>query len=75
MADTMTLTEHMEMCKQVFTKSNHRWKKTEDGEIDWFATGGGYHNGPECEDCGYGRCVHCNCGDEIPNCPNDQAEL
>lgn len=66
---TLTLTQWIEVEKAVFLKSNHRWKKDEYGKVDWFAHGSGFHNGPECEACGYGRCVHCNSGDKIPECP------
>lgn len=57
--------------KRVFTESDHKWiqRAEEDGGgIDWFRLSGGYCNGPECEQCGYHKCVHCNCGDPIPKC-------
>ena len=37
----------------------HRWKKYDDGEIDFFAWDSGYCNGPQCLDCGESFCVHC----------------
>lgn len=64
----MTLEEHMQKNESVFLDSNHRWMRNSDGDIDWFASVGGFHNGPMCEDCGYSRCVHCNGGDPIPDC-------
>ena len=41
-------------------KSNkHIWRKTEGGEVDYFAFDFEYHNGPECEICGFHFCEHC----------------
>lgn len=53
--------------------NGHTWKRDTfvypDGYVgvDHFATTSGeYHNGPECETCGYGFCEHCT--HEIPKC-------
>lgn len=43
--------------------TKHRWKMCgyeENDEIDDFAYGVGYHNGPECVDCGFYFCQHCD---------------
>lgn len=37
----------------------HAWELTEDGDIDFLASGFGYHNGPRCKKCGYSFCEHC----------------
>jgi hypothetical protein len=37
----------------------HRWRLDEFGEIDVFGFEARNHNGPVCEDCGYGFCHHC----------------
>lgn len=40
----------------------HVWKRAEwnDNEtIDTFALSEGYHNGPECINCGFSFCMHC----------------
>lgn len=46
----------------------HIWKRSR-GAIDVFAYEGGYHNGPECVNCGYGFCHHCKDGPDH-DCPN-----
>jgi len=33
----------------------------------------GYHNGPECESCGFNYCHHCT--KEVPPCPRPRPEL
>lgn len=37
----------------------HKWAQ-EDGQVDIFAYyEGNIHNGPQCVNCGYGFCHHC----------------
>jgi hypothetical protein len=55
--------------------NGHTWKRDEYGGypdgyvgVDVFAVEGGYHNGPECETCGYGFCMHCTSVETIPKC-------
>ena len=42
----------------------HNWKMCSytsiPDEIDTFAFESGFHNGPECEDCGFNFCEHCS---------------
>lgn len=48
------------------TLPHHKWHVNKYGNIDEFAVGIGYHNGPECVRCGKSFCQHCNpeCYDE-----------
>lgn len=38
---------------------SHKWYRNKYGEIDMCAFNYDFHNGPICEKCGYGFCVHC----------------
>lgn len=39
----------------------HKWRKNDyNGDDDVFAYESGYHNGPECETCGFFFCKHCD---------------
>lgn len=48
----------------------HRLVVDEEGQIDVFAgVSGGIHNGPQCTECGWACCMHCNHDfDAIPQC-------
>jgi hypothetical protein len=37
----------------------HQWMLDKDGNVDRWRVCDGYHNGPECEVCGYAFCEHC----------------
>lgn len=37
----------------------HAWRRNEYGEIDFWATESGYHNGPMCDRCYDAFCEHC----------------
>lgn len=39
--------------------SEHDWERDKNGEIDDFAFGVGYCNGPMCKRCFYSFCEHC----------------
>lgn len=54
------------------SRRGHVWR-TEDGELDLFGYEHGHHNGPICENCGYGFCHHCQ---DLPDedCPSPQGE-
>lgn len=54
----------------------HDWLRTSDGEIDMMGMDADTHNGPACQRCGYGFCIHCEgdagytaepCQRSIPN--------
>lgn len=55
----------------------HKWKKDEDGKIDYWAWEYEFCNGVVCERCGKSVCVHCNpdydklddCEANIYSCP------
>lgn len=57
----------------------HVWKRDDivfpDGYVppDTFAYSIGYHNGPECESCGFSYCIHCT--SRITKCPRPIPEL
>jgi hypothetical protein len=64
--------------------TKHTWKTQDwdgpDGDIDLFAYEAGYHNGPECADCGFFFCHHCDpdgyeteCGE--PARPGDPSKI
>lgn len=61
----------------------HQWRRNEYGNIDEFAMGFGYHNGPVCERCGYSFCEHCepngwkntDCVIDEYFCPNCERKL
>ena len=38
----------------------HNWQKDENGNVDEWAWGNGFHNGVFCVDCGKSVCVCCN---------------
>lgn len=40
--------------------AEHDWKRDKNGEIDTFAWGAGYCNGPVCARCWHSECEHCN---------------
>lgn len=37
----------------------HNWLRNSDGEIDMMGMDADRHNGPACQRCGYGFCIHC----------------
>jgi hypothetical protein len=37
----------------------HKWLLGEDGKINFCTFNENYHNGPECQVCGYSFCEHC----------------
>lgn len=45
--------------KKVYPK--HKWVR-DGGKIDFFAFAVGYHNGPQCDRCGFSYCEHCQDG-------------
>jgi hypothetical protein len=59
----------------------HTWKRDDvvypDGYVpaDLFALSEGFHNGPECDSCGYSFCHHCTPLSEIPDCTRPVPEL
>lgn len=44
---------------QRYSNKGHVWELSEYGDINFFAYGSGFHNGPRCTVCGYGFCHHC----------------
>lgn len=38
----------------------HDWERDKNGDIDYFAYEGDYHNGPACMRCNYAFCIHCD---------------
>lgn len=45
---------------KITTKNKeHRWKRDENGEIDYWAWGNDLHAGPQCEVCGTSFCSFC----------------
>jgi hypothetical protein len=46
-----------------------------DGDVDFFVTDHGHHNGPGCETCLWTCCEHCEGIDDIPECDNPCLEL
>lgn len=40
--------------------SSHKWKKDEEGRIDYWVWEVGFCNGPQCERCGRVTCIFCN---------------
>jgi hypothetical protein len=59
--------------KLIEIANDHNWQLAgyEDSKgplIDFMAGDfAGYHNGPECVDCGFSFCMHCT--SDIPPCP------
>lgn len=48
----------------------------EDGaEVNWFASSGGGHNGPECKVCGWSCCHHCASFLDIPKCEGVEKKI
>lgn len=64
--------------KKVAEKHGHVWKTYNDSYsddfdihdniINTFAYSSGYHNGPECKNCGFTFCMHCTPEFDIPAC-------
>lgn len=55
----------------------HRFKRDRFGEIDDMAWDYEFHNGPECEVCGWCPCVHCALhtdGFNVPQCVSPTAD-
>jgi len=48
---------------------SHLWYKTDDGRIDEWRLDVDYHNGPECQVCGYTPCMHCHPDYMEDKCP------
>lgn len=48
---------------------SHLWYKTDDGRIDEWRFDVDYHNGPECQVCGYTPCMHCHPDYMKDKCP------
>ena len=38
----------------------HDWERDKNGDIDYLAYDGDYHNGPACARCNYAFCIHCD---------------
>jgi hypothetical protein len=67
----MTFEQHQEAWLTQAKAQGHTLRVDEDGDVDIFAVEGGYHNGPACETCGWGACMHCLSADEIPACTTE----
>lgn len=52
----------------------HKWLLREDGTINEFAFNQGFCNGPVCEICGSGVCVHCNPDWKQSKCDDEHFE-
>lgn len=42
-----------------FIEKGHVLQLDEDGSVDYFAMDSGFHNGPQCVECGEMWCQHC----------------
>lgn len=51
-----------------FKVAGHDPIMDEDGDPDWFAMSGGYHNGLGCIKCDYSPCCHCTAIKDIEPC-------
>lgn len=60
---------HGHVWKTIYDSNPSLYKNSEySKQIDFFAYESGYHNGPQCKNCGFSFCHHCKNEMEIPKC-------
>ena len=60
--------------REAFIAAGHSFVKDGDGNPDFFVISQEFHNGPECETCGWSCCQHCTPKSDIPVCDGGKYE-
>jgi len=68
----MTFDEWRKRWFETAEERGHKLIRDQDGDVDQFVEGGGFHNGPGCETCGWSTCMHCAADfSRIPVCKSE----